>query len=407
METALKEKLSIDKSDWTPVKFGDIAFEPKETAKDIYNEGIEHVVGLEHIESENIHLTRSGTLEESTTFSKIFKKGDVLFGRRRAYLKKAVVARFEGICSGDITVFRARKNILPELLPFIVHNEKFFEYAIKHSAGGLSPRVKFKDLANYEFLLPPKDQQAQLAELLWAMDEVIERENSVLTELTNLNDGGIEELLEGKVQLKLENGFSKLLKSDSIKNEWEMFSIGELCHKVTDGEHLSPKFLEKGKPILSAKDIRENDIQIENANFISEEAFNVSRKRCDPDFNDVLIVSRGATIGRTTVNKLKISFALMGSVILLKPNDKILGDYLCMIIRRKKYQRRLLAISGSTAQQAIYLVDIKKSKVLIPDRNYQIKVVDFMKEISDRIYQVKLKHRNSQSLQKSLINQIF
>ena len=69
---------------------------------------------------------------------------------------------------------------MPELLPFVVNNEKFFDYAIKHSAGGLSPRVKFKDLANYEFLLPPKDQQAQLAKLLWAMDEVVEKELAVL-----------------------------------------------------------------------------------------------------------------------------------------------------------------------------------------------------------------------------------
>lgn len=183
MEAAVKEVLKIDKTNWTPVIFGDVVFEPKENAKDIYNEGIEHVVGLEHIDSENIHLTRSGKLEETTTFSKKFKKGDVLFGRRRAYLKKAALASFDGICSGDITVFRAKKNLLPELLPFIVNNEKFFDYAIKHSAGGLSPRVKFKDLANYEFLLPPKDQQAQLAELLWAMDEVIEREMEVLERL--------------------------------------------------------------------------------------------------------------------------------------------------------------------------------------------------------------------------------
>ena len=120
METILKEKFSIDKTNWSPVKFGDVAFEPKENAKDIYNEGIEHVVGLEHIDSENIHLTRSGVLAETTTFSKKFRKGDVLFGRRRAYLKKAALANFNGICSGDITVFRAKKNLLPELLPFIV-----------------------------------------------------------------------------------------------------------------------------------------------------------------------------------------------------------------------------------------------------------------------------------------------
>ena len=180
METILQKKLSIDKTKWTPVKFGEVVFEPKESSKDPVADGIKHVVGLEHIESENIHLRKSETLEESTTFTKKFAIGDVLFGRRRAYLRKASQASFNGICSGDITVFRAKENLMPELLPFVVNNEKFFDYAIKHSAGGLSPRVKFKDLANYEFLLPPKDQQAQLAKLLWAMDEVVEKEKDVL-----------------------------------------------------------------------------------------------------------------------------------------------------------------------------------------------------------------------------------
>jgi len=407
METILQKKLSIDKTKWTPVKFGEVVFEPKESSKDPVADGIKHVVGLEHIESDNIHLRKSETLEESTTFTKKFGIGDVLFGRRRAYLRKASQASFNGICSGDITVFRAKENLMPELLPFVVNNEKFFDYAIKHSAGGLSPRVKFKDLANYEFLLPPKDQQAQLAKLLWAMDEVIERELLLSNKLKTFYNVGIEELLEGKSLLKKENGKYSILKDNSVRDKWENVSIGELCNKVTDGEHLSPVFLEEGKPILSAKDIRENDVQIENSKFISEEAFITSRKRCDPDFNDVLIVSRGATIGRTTVNKLKQPFALMGSVILLKPNDKILGDYLGMLIRRNRYQRRLLAISGSTAQQAIYLVDIKKSKVDIPNVEYQNLIVEFMTDISNRLMQAKEKISTSKSLQKSLINQIF
>lgn len=106
-------KLNIDKSNWTLVKFGDVAKEPNENVKDIHAEGIEHVVGLEHIDSEDIHLRRSATPETNTTFTKKFAKGDVLFGRRRAYLKKAAQAPFSGICSGDITVFRAKESILP------------------------------------------------------------------------------------------------------------------------------------------------------------------------------------------------------------------------------------------------------------------------------------------------------
>ena len=216
METILQKKLSIDKTKWTAVKFGEVVFEPKESSKDPVADGIKHVVGLEHIESENIHLRKSETLEESTTFTKKFAIGDVLFGRRRAYLRKASQASFNGICSGDITVFRAKENLMPELLPFVVNNEKFFDYAIKHSAGGLSPRVKFKDLANYEFLLPPKDQQAQLAKLLWAMDEVIEN-NLILLEKVELTERmSLAELFEsGQIikQVPIKELYKKKLKS--------------------------------------------------------------------------------------------------------------------------------------------------------------------------------------------------
>ena len=184
MSELFKTKLSIDKSTWIKVKLGDVVTEPRDTVKDFTKEQIDHVVGLEHIDAESIHLRRSANMDNSTTFTKKFKVGDVLFGRRRAYLKKAAQAKFSGICSGDITVMRVKKDLLPELLPFVINNEKFFDYAVKHSAGGLSPRVKFKDLANYEFLLPPNDQQAKLAELLWAMDGVVESELSIQLNLT-------------------------------------------------------------------------------------------------------------------------------------------------------------------------------------------------------------------------------
>ena len=218
------ENLNLDKSNWKRVKFGDVVVEPKETCKNILSEGIEHVVGLEHIDAGDIHLRKFATIEESTTFTKKFCKGDVLFGRRRAYLKKAAQAEFDGICSGDITVFRAQRNLLPELLPFVVNNDKFFDYAIKHSAGGLSPRVKFKDLANYEFLLPPKEEQAKLAELLWAMDEVIEREREVL-----------EKLALGSKSYVL-NHLKDIKQNNTIKlgevcrpKQWKTIPIKDLC----------------------------------------------------------------------------------------------------------------------------------------------------------------------------------
>ena len=151
------------------VLLGDVAVEHKETckgSKDGYP-----IVGLEHLIPEEITLTAWDEGSENT-FTKMFRKGNVLFGRRRAYLKKAAVAPFDGICSGDITVIEAKPDrILPELLPFIIQNDALFDFAVGKSAGSLSPRVKWEHLKNYEFELPDMDKQRELAALLWAMDE--------------------------------------------------------------------------------------------------------------------------------------------------------------------------------------------------------------------------------------------
>ena len=150
------------------VLLGDVAAERRETckgSKDGYP-----TVGLEHLTPEEITLT-SWDDSSGNTFTKMFHKGDVLFGRRRAYLKKAAVAPFDGICSGDITVITAKPNyLLPELLPFIIQNDALFDFAVEKSAGSLSPRVKWEHLKNYEFSLPDMEKQHELSELLWAMD---------------------------------------------------------------------------------------------------------------------------------------------------------------------------------------------------------------------------------------------
>ena len=100
-------------------------------------------------------LTHWGNVESGTTFTKIFRKGQVLFGKRRAYLKKLAVADFDGICSADILVLEAKpEKILPELLPYVLQNDAFSQYAVKTSAGSLSPRTKWKDIASFEFYLP-------------------------------------------------------------------------------------------------------------------------------------------------------------------------------------------------------------------------------------------------------------
>jgi type I restriction enzyme S subunit len=150
------------------VKLGDVAQESRGTLKK--NKRGLPVVGLEHLTSGELTLAQWDEGGDNT-FTKMFHKGQMLFGRRRAYLKKAALAPFDGICSGDITVIEAIPNrIIPELLPFIIQNDNFFDFAIGKSAGSLSPRVKWEHLQLFEFNLPPLQAQKHLANLLWAAE---------------------------------------------------------------------------------------------------------------------------------------------------------------------------------------------------------------------------------------------
>lgn len=154
-------------SDMTRVYLGDVAREVKQKAP--VGQGLP-TVGLEHLDPGEVELARWDESSE-TTFTKAFSKGQVLFGRRRAYLRKAAVAPFDGICSGDITVIAAKSSLSPRLLPFVIQNDALFEHAITNSAGSLSPRVKWQSLSQFEFELPGIGKQEELADTLWTAQE--------------------------------------------------------------------------------------------------------------------------------------------------------------------------------------------------------------------------------------------
>ncbi len=157
------------------VTLSDLAKESRATARNPLDEGIERFVGLEHIEPGNLKIQGWGNVADGTTFTKVFEEGDVLFGRRRAYLKKATKADFKGLCSGDITVLKANpKNIKPELLPYYMSADPVFEFAVSNSAGSLSPRAKWRDLSKMELAIPDLKTQEEILKVFELLDKNIE-----------------------------------------------------------------------------------------------------------------------------------------------------------------------------------------------------------------------------------------
>lgn len=163
--------LNLDRSRWTRVKFGEVVFNVNSTVRDAEAAGLDRVIAMEHLDPGELRIQRWGNVEDGTTFTRQVKPGQTLFGKRRAYQRKVAYAEFDAICSGDILTFQANEtHLLPEFLPFLVQSDGFFAHALGTSAGSLSPRTNWTDLSDFEFDLPPLDEQKRLAELLWTIE---------------------------------------------------------------------------------------------------------------------------------------------------------------------------------------------------------------------------------------------
>lgn len=318
------------------VKLGEVAKEHKETCRD--NKDGYPVVGLEHLVPEEVTLT---AWDEGcdNTFTKMFRKGNVLFGRRRAYLKKAAVAPFDGICSGDITVIEAiQDRILPELLPFIIQNDDLFDFAVGKSAGSLSPRVKWEHLKNYEFELPDMDKQRELAELLWAMNATKKSYQKLIA--------ATDELVKSQFMKQ----FAVLIKDDT-----KCSTIEKVCTLFADGDWIESKDQsDDGIRLIQTGNVG-NGVYLdkgERARFIDE-----STSEClhctEVLSNDILISRLPDPVGRACIipeGLGKTITAVDCSIVRLNP--KVLPEFFVAYTLTPLYASQIeTAVTGSTRKR--------------------------------------------------------
>ena len=154
------------------VKFGDVVKDVKINI-DRLNNPYEYYVAGDHMDSEDLTIHRKGcftTDDVGPAFIRVFKPGQILYGSRRTYLKKIAVADFEGVCANTTFVFETKDPHAFEqrLLPFIMLSKDFTTWSIAKSKGSTNPYVLFSDLADFEFELPPLEEQKVLVDKLWA-----------------------------------------------------------------------------------------------------------------------------------------------------------------------------------------------------------------------------------------------
>ena len=380
--------ITIDKTGWKKWRFDEVCRQVNTSSKDPVADGLDHVIGLEHIEPANLHITKWDTLEKETTFTRKFVKGQVLFGRRRAYQRKVAYAEFDGICSGDILVFEAiEENLLPELLPFLIQSDGFFEKALATSAGSLSPRTKFKELADYEFFLPPKSEQKRLAELLWAADEIIEKEKRSFKLIENLYFSIISSIFSNQKKYcdlgalcYIKSGFAFPLKYQGHKDMPIPF------FKVSDMNNISNKY----------------EMQV-SENYVNESILKSIKGQVFP-VGSLVFPKIGATIHTDKKRLLAIESIVDNNIMVLIPNKELLNPYFLFYFFNTF---KLADIINTGAVPTISAETVRSIQIPELDIEEQKNIV---KEIDSIVITMKKQEQlvgQSQQVKLALINKMF
>lgn len=163
-------------------KLSDFAEAITTSIQDPQSSPYDKFVGLEHYDSGEPVVKRFQSTELLTSACKEFHKNDILIARRNVYLKRAGIAFFDGLTSGDSIVLRVYNDcearlgipydIAVKMLPFVLNSNAFWAYANRHADGMNSKRISKDKVLSYEFTLPSLSEQRRLAEKLWAAYEV-------------------------------------------------------------------------------------------------------------------------------------------------------------------------------------------------------------------------------------------
>jgi len=191
-------------------------------------------IGLEHIEQQTLRINGIGNSSDVISQKHRFNAGDILFGKLRPYFRKVVRPSFDGVCSTDIWVVRAKPGFDQSFLFYFLANQSFIDACNSSSSGTRMPRADWNHLSETLWELPSLPEQKRIAEILSALDDKIE-----LNRQTNATLEAIAQAIfkEWFVDFNYPGATGEMVESElgPIPKGWRVGRLGEIC-KVTMGQ---------------------------------------------------------------------------------------------------------------------------------------------------------------------------
>ena len=349
----------------------------------------EYYVGLEHLDSDSLKIRRWGTPDDVEATKLRFRRGDIIFGRRRVYQRKLAVADFDGICSAHAMVLRAKPDVvLPEFLPFFMQSDLFMNRALEISVGSLSPTINWRTLAAQDFPLPPPDEQRRLVEVLTASIKVQEADQQLAV-----------------ASRALVNSFSAN-RLAMHREDYPLVGMPKLTTRITVGIVVKPAkwYVKDGKgvPALRSLNVQPGRLDFKNLVHISQEAHKIHKKSqlCSGD----VVVIRTGRPGDAAVIPDGLGPLNCIDLVIATPNDHILPEYLVALLNSPSGRSSFAAGKTGTAQEHFNVGEFKKLAVPCPELPVQARFIEELDTFAKASQSAERRHQQAIEFHVSLVN---
>ena len=355
-------------------------------------------VGLEHIESEKSMLTNHGFESEIKSSKTMFKKSQILYGKLRPYLDKAVIAPFDGICSTDILVFDSNTESMNEFLIHLIHSQEFIDYAKATTNGVQHPRTSWNSLRQFDFLLPPLPEQRKIAHVLSSVQKAIEQQDKLIRTTTELKKALMQKLftegIRGEPLRKTEIGL--------VPESWEVVNLIDVCEKPQYG--FTDSALKEGNAqFLRITDITDYGVKWNKVPFCNCHNY----EKYELKNGDIVFARIGATTGKSYLIKNPPKSVYASYLIKVRCKDEILPEFLINYFETEQYWSQINARKGDNLKGGVNGSILSKLITPKPSLDEQEKIAHILIILDKKIAFALSKKQTLTALFKTLLHELM
>jgi type I restriction enzyme, S subunit len=395
---------------WKKVQFGDVVNKVNDKVPNREEWTFDRFIGGQHFDEGEIRITRSAPIEGNeevigSAFHMRFKPRQVLYVTRNPRLRKGGMVDFEGVCSNVSFVMEADETqLLQSLLPFIIQTEDFVRHTCNNAHGSTNPFLNYKDIAKYEFLLPPLEEQKKISEVLWSVEGNYNEIKKMIKSFELFRVKTIKEVL-----IKGPNKDVDLKKSDFglISKDWQVKKISEVC-RVRRGASPRPigdkkYFSDKGPGWIRIADVTPAYKYLnKTTQYLSDEGVSKSVRVKKGD----LIMSICATIGKPVL--IDMDACIHDGFVLFSEMDKdiLLKEYLFYILLMR--EKDFITQKQVGTQGNLNTTIVGNTKIVLPSTIEEQKLsLDIFNKLDNELGFYQLNELNLKNLRNKLSNELL